>query len=109
MAHTIGNLGLNLNLDYVNDKAGGIDGFIGVAPMVHYVISDHLTFSARAEFARPASGVKVYEGTANIGIPFGGRFEARLELRDDYSSVPAFDTTPEKNQFTGTAAFLAWF
>jgi hypothetical protein len=115
VAHTIGNLGLNLNVDYVNDKAGGIDNFIGVAPMVHYVISDHLTFSARAEFAKTAS-LKLYEGTANIGVPFGGRFEARLELRDDYASVESFDPVPtatiaggEKNQFTGTVAFLAWF
>jgi hypothetical protein len=109
IAHTIGNLGLNLNVDYINDKASTLyDNFIGLAPMVHYVISDHLTFSVRGEFVKNGT-LKLYEGTANIGVPFGGRFEARLELRDDYSSVPAFDIVREKNQFTGTVAFLAWF
>jgi hypothetical protein len=115
VAHTIGNLGLNLNVDYVNDKAAAIDNFIGIAPMVHFVINDNLTFSARAEYTKNGP-LKIYEGTANIGIPFGGRFEARLELREDHASVESFDpdgqTPPvaqDKDQFTGTAAFLAWF
>jgi hypothetical protein len=111
VAHTLGNLALNLNVDYVKEGTV-IDNFIGVAPMIHYTISDHLTFSLRAEFAKQGD-LKVYEGTANIGVPFGGRFEGRFELRDDYSSINAFDPpgmlASKKNQTTGTLAFLAWF
>jgi putative OmpL-like beta-barrel porin-2 len=113
VAHTVGALGLNLNFDYVNDKAGGIDGFYGVAPMVHYALNDHMAASARFEYAHTAPGVHVIEGTVNLGIGLGGHFEFRPEIRVDNSNVAQFDppgaTGQDKTQVTGTAAFLAWF
>jgi hypothetical protein len=120
VAHTVGPLGLNLNFDYVTDKAAGIDGFTGVAVMGHYSVSDKLTASARFEYARNGdpTHVKLIEGTFNLGVPLGGRFEFRPEVRVDNASQPNFDpvagaggaTVPQdKTQVTATAAFLAWF
>jgi hypothetical protein len=110
-AYSVGNLGLNLNFDYVNDKAGGIDTFIGVAPMIHYVVGDHLSLSARGEYAQvkgPAgTTLKAEEFTVGAGVPMAGRFEFRPELRVDFVD-PAFPNG-KKNQATLTAAFLAWF
>ena len=116
VAHTIGPLGLNLNFDYVTDKAAFIDGFTGVAVMAHYTVSDHLSASARFEYARngdPAH-VKLIEGTFGLGIGLGGRFEFRPEVRVDNASqptgtMPNFDGGQDKTQVTGTGAFLAWF
>jgi hypothetical protein len=110
-AYTVGNLGLNLNFDYVNDKAGGIDTFIGVAPMIHFVVSDHLSLSARGEYAQAKSStgatLKAEEFTLGVGVPMAGRFELRPELRVDFVD-PAFPNG-KKNQATFTVAMLAWF
>ncbi|MEA2698779.1 MAG: hypothetical protein QOI66_3050 [Myxococcales bacterium] len=109
-AYSVGALGLNLNFDYVNDKAGGIDTFIGVAPMVHFVVNDHLSLSARGEYAqfKVMSGTqKIEEFTLGAGIPMAGRFEFRPEFRMDFAD-PAFPNG-KKNQATLTAAALAWF
>jgi hypothetical protein len=108
VAHTIGALGLNLNFDYVNDKAAGIDNFVGVAPMVHYTINDKVAASARFEYAKNGSTHQI-EGTVNLGIGLGGHFEFRPEIRVDNSNVQAFDNGQDKTQVTGTGAFLAWF
>jgi len=111
VAQTVGPLGLNLNFDYVTDKVAGIDGFTGVAVMAHYSVSDKLSASARFEYARngdPAH-VKLIEGTVGLGVPFGGRFEFRPEVRVDNASQPNFDAGADKTQVTATGAFLAWF
>lgn len=112
VAQTVGNLGLNLNFDYVNDKNAGIDGFAGVAVMGHYSVSDHLALTGRFEYVRngdPAH-VKLIEGTLTIAVPVGGRYEFRAEFRDDNASQPNFNgASGDKNQVTGTGAFLAWF
>ncbi len=116
VAQTVGNLGLNLNFDYVTDKNAGIDGFAGVAVMGHYAVSDKLSASARFEYARngDSNHVKLIEGTVGLGVPLGGRFEFRPEVRVDNASqptgtMPNFDNGQDKTQVTGTAAFLAWF
>jgi hypothetical protein len=110
VAHTMGALGLNLNFDYVNDKAAGIDGVIGVAAMGHYVVNDYFALTLRGEYLKngPANWV---EGTVTAAIPVAGRYEFRLELRDDHAGgdAPPFDGVDKKDQFTGTGAFLAWF
>ena len=113
VAHTLGALALNLNVDYVNDKMAGFNNLIGVAAMGHYTISDNLTFTLRGEFLKNDT-FKEYEGTATLGVPVAGHYEFRLELREDHASVETFDVDPvigakDKDQFTGTAAFLAWF
>jgi hypothetical protein len=111
VAQTIGPLGLNLNFDYVTDKAAFIDGFTGVAIMGHYTVSDHLSATARFEYARNGdpNHVKLIEGTFGLGVGLGGRFEFRPELRVDNASQPNFDNGQDKTQVTATAAFLAWF
>jgi hypothetical protein len=111
VAQTVGPLGLNLNFDYVTDKNAGIDGFTGVAIMAHYSVSDKLSASARFEYARNGdpTHVKLIEGTVGLGVPLGGRFEFRPEVRVDNASQPDFDTGQDKTQVTATAAFLAWF
>ena len=109
-AYSVGALGLNLNFDYVNDKAGGIDTFIGVAPMVHYVVGDHLSVSARGEYAQykvMGATQKLEEFTLGAGVPMAGRFEFRPEFRMDFSDPAAYNS--KKTQATLTAAFLAWF
>ncbi len=116
VAQTVGPLGLNLNFDYVTDKAAGIDGFTGVAVMAHYSVSDKLSASARFEYARNGdpTHVKLIEGTVGLGVPLGGRFEFRPEVRVDNASEPDFKpdaagVPQDKTQVTATAAFLAWF
>jgi hypothetical protein len=113
-AYSAGALGLNLNFDYVNDKALNIDTFIGVAAMAHYVINDNLNVSLRGEYAQykvMSATQKVEEFTLGIGIPMAGRFEFRPELRVDLSDPALFPgtTDPKKTQATLTGAFLAWF
>jgi hypothetical protein len=116
--YTMGNLGLNLNLDYINDKAAGIDNFFGVAPMAHFVVNDHLSLSGRFEFVTykgtpllfsgSAAGVKTTaeEVTVGAGVPIAGRFEFRPEVRGDFANQTI---GAKKNQVTATGAFLAWF
>ena len=97
VAQTVGPLGLNLNFDYVTDKAGGIDGFTGVAVMAHYSVSDDSCRPRPASSTRATeipAHVKLIEGTVDLGVPLGGRFEFRPELRVDNASQPNFDTAP---------------
>lgn len=111
VAQTVGPLGLNLNVDYVNDKAAGIDGFIGGALMGHYGVNDNLALNLRLEYARFGDAVhtKDFEGTVNAAIPMGGRFETRVEFRVDHADQAVFDGGQDKTQATGTLALLAWF
>jgi Putative beta-barrel porin-2, OmpL-like. bbp2 len=109
-AYTAGALGLNLNFDYVNDKAAGIDTLFGFAPMVHYTVGDHLSLSARGEYLQSkvmGTTQKLEEFTVGAGVPMAGRFEFRPELRVDFSDPAAYNT--KKTQATLTGAFLAWF
>jgi hypothetical protein len=117
VAHTMGNLGLNLNIDYVNDVAGGIDGFFGVAAMGRYKINDNVAIAGRGEYAsvQPVTGgdrVNFQEGTLGLAFPVASRFEFRAEGRADFASQDIFvdsDGAPAGSQVTGTGAFLAWF
>ena len=113
-AYSMGPLGLNLNFDYVNDKNGGIDNFVGVAAMGHYAVADHLSLSLRGEYAQVKNGdttQKFEEVTVGAGIPMAGRFEFRPELRIDFSDPAVFGDPKDlkKTQATLTGAFLAWF
>jgi hypothetical protein len=114
--YTLGALGLNLNADYVNDKAAGVQNLIGVAPMAHYTVNDHLSVTGRVEFVDAKFGstattdgtsTQLEEVTVGAGVPMAGRFEFRPEFRFDNSNQPIYNT--KKNQETLTGAFLAWF
>jgi Putative beta-barrel porin-2, OmpL-like. bbp2 len=113
VAHTIGNLGLNLNVDYVKDDAAGAwgTGFIGGALMARFQVNDHLAVAGRGEYAHVSQAAgdafQYQEGTVGLAFPMAGRFEARAEARYDHSNQAVFND--DKSQFTGTGAFLAWF
>jgi hypothetical protein len=123
VAQTIGNLGLNLNFDWINqNNFAPYDNYVGVAVMGHYPVNDHFVLSLRGEWARPTFAPSattplqkwnLYEGTLTGAIPFGTHMEVRLELRGDGASgdnnVMDFNGGTSKGVFTGTAAFLAWF
>ena len=99
---------------------------VGLRPMLRGMQkrSDDPNLNARGEFVHfktpigaTDTSVSDEEGTVGGSVPFGGRFEFRPELRFDNSNQQIFNgsggTPPvapdKKNQFTGTAAFLAWF
>jgi len=118
VAYTAGALGLNLNFDYVNDQAAGIDGFVGVAAMGRYLVNEHFALAGRGEFVSvgPGAGggdrINGQEVTVGLAFPMAGRFEFRAEGRFDHSSAQVFlnsDGMPSQSQFTGTGAFLSWF
>jgi hypothetical protein len=110
-AYAAGPLGLNLNFDFVKDKAAGIDPFLGVALMGHYTVTDHVNATVRVEYAqqKDATGttVKAEEVTVGAAFPFAGHYEVRPELRTDLSGDPIYNG--KKNQVTGTVAALAYF
>ena len=118
-------LGLNLNIDYVKGLAATMAApgdsslyAFGVALMAHYVINEHLNVSARGEFVKD-KGIfldldgQEYEGTVGLAVPFAGHYEMRAEVRGDFAKNPVYKKGPtatdlEKNQFTGTVAFLGY-
>jgi hypothetical protein len=113
-AYTMGQLGLNLNFDWVQDKDAGLDHFVGVAAMGHYTISDSLNATLRGEYAstKPNSAVtnasvNQWEITAGVALPFSGHYEFRPEFRYDGSGDPIYNG--KKSQMTLTAAALAYF
>ncbi|HTA20398.1 MAG TPA: outer membrane beta-barrel protein [Polyangia bacterium] len=114
--YTMGNLGLNLNIDYIADKAAGIQNFIGFAPMAHFVVSDKLNLTARFEFINAKFGstatmdgtsTSLEEITIGAATPIAGHFEFRPEFRGDFSNKETYNG--KKNQMTLTGAFLAYF
>jgi hypothetical protein len=116
--YSMGPLGLNLNFDYINDKPLGIGNFVGVSAMAHYIVNEHLSLNGRFEFftAKLGNGAAVTDATptttneeltVGAGIPMGGRFEFRPEVRADFSNQIIING--KKNQVTATGAFLAWF
>jgi hypothetical protein len=112
-SYTMGNLGLNLNIDYVKDDASMLfgTGFLGASAMGRFQVNDHVAVAGRVEYANISQDVgdaaNYQEGTLGLAFPMGGRFEARAEGRYDHSNQTAFNG--DKSQFTGTGAFLAWF
>lgn len=119
--YTLGNLGLNLNFDYVHDKNALIDPYIGVSVMGHYVVSEHLNVTARFEYEQQ-KGVsggptqKNEEVTVGCALPFAGHYELRPEIRADFGSPSNFNESIDPtvmnvkgNQVTGTVAALAYF
>jgi hypothetical protein len=117
---------VGLNVDYLKD---GTPYWIGAAAMGKYAFTDMFNLAARFELisskqnaftvAFPApSGATVYQGDAVLyeGTLMGGlvvakHFETRLELRGDFANQDLFykGGAARKNQFTGLAAFLAYF
>jgi hypothetical protein len=119
-SYTMGNLGLNLNFDYIKDESWFLDPLLGVALMGHYTVSDHLNVTGRFEYVQntAASGAtanKLEEVTVGIAAPVAGHFEVRPEIRADFSSphvfVESFDpmTATKGTQVTGLLAFLGYF
>jgi hypothetical protein len=126
VAHTINNIGLNLNVDYLSDKGSGFQNLIGASLMGHIPVNDHFAGNARVEYVHDtvpgatSTSFNFYEVTLGGSLPMGGHFEFRPELRYDGSNqeifnlnqlmmTPAVVGTPKKNQFTATGAFLAYF
>jgi hypothetical protein len=109
-SYTMGNLGLNLNFDYIKDTPLGYDNFWGVAPMVHYIVSDKLNLTGRFEFLQDkimTISTSAYEVTLGAATPVASHFEFRPEFRGDFSNQMIYNG--KKNQFTLTGAFLAYF
>jgi hypothetical protein len=106
--------GLNLNVDYI--KSGPNKAF-GAALMARLSLSEAFYLALRGEYFKldpdgDTGDGAFFEGTLMGGLPIGSNYEIRLELRGDFSDEEVFRVTPmggEKNQFTGTAAFLAFF
>jgi hypothetical protein len=116
--YSMGNMGFNLNIDYINDKAGGVQNFFGIAPMFHLAVNDKVSISARVEFvtakfgstaAADGTATKMEEITLGAAFPMAGRFEFRPEFRFDNSDQMLFGGGTKKNQSTLTLAALAWF
>ena len=109
--------GLNLNVDYF--KGNGDDMWWGAALMGRLALSEALYLALRGEFASVKTGnaagstdtTNLYEGTLMLGLPVGSNYEIRLEARGDFADAEIYSKGAEakKNQFTGTAAFLAYF
>jgi hypothetical protein len=113
------NLGLNLNVDYfkVTDDAW----WMGAALMGRFTVTEMLYIALRGEYVHSVDGgylglfaagdLDLIEGTLTIGLPMGANYEIRLEGRGDFTSEPILSNGAEakENQFTGLAAFLAYF
>jgi hypothetical protein len=106
---------LNLNFDYY--KLADANWW-GLALMGKLNLGPAAYLSGRGEFVKSKGGAyytlddtALYEGTLCLGLPFGSNFELRIEGRGDFSDKEIFakGTEVKKNQFTGTAAFLAFF
>jgi hypothetical protein len=60
----------------------------------------------------PTGDLNLFEGTLMLGLPMGSNYEIRLEVRGDFVSEDGIlnkGAESKKNQFTGLAAFLAYF
>jgi len=116
----IGKASVGLNLDYLKV---GTPYWFGAAAMGKYALTDLFTAAARFELVSSKKGaftgaflatpddVLLYEGTVMGGFTVAKHFELRLELRADFANKDVFSKGDEarKNQFTGLAAFLAYF
>jgi hypothetical protein len=111
-AHSLSDkLGLNLNIDYVRVAAGNY--LVGGSAMGRFAVHDNVALAGRAEVISNkgmttlySADAMIYEGTIGAAFPFAKRFEARAEVRGDFSDVAIFNG--EDNQFTGTLAFLGY-
>jgi hypothetical protein len=115
-AYAMGPLGLNLNFDYVQDTNAGIDPYIGIAAMGHYVINEHVNATARVEYQQQKATVmgvsatqKNEEFTVGAAFPFAGHLELRPELRGDFGSPANLGPAAKSSQFTFLVAGLAYF
>ena len=106
-------LSLNLNVDYIKlDSAYTVGG----ALMGHYVLSDALNFSARAEYVKDkalsfSSSLDgyYYEGTLSAAAPFAGHLEVRAEVRADFcKSGQKVFVGAKDDEVTGTVAFISY-
>jgi hypothetical protein len=113
--YTMGQLGLNLNFDFIKDTAAGIDPFLGVAVMGHYAVSDKVNVTGRVEYAQQKNAAAVTqkneEFTIGLALPMAGHLELRPEVRADFTSPTASSalTAGKSNQFTALVAGLAYF
>jgi hypothetical protein len=110
-------LALNLNVDYIHQhQTTGSNYTLGGALMAHYVLSDALNFSARAEYVKDKNGLSYalgdiyyYEGTLSAAAPFAGHLEVRAEVRGDFcKSGQKIFPDAKDNQVTGTVAFISY-
>jgi hypothetical protein len=112
---------LNLNFDYYKSAGDGDPYWLGAALMGKISAAEMLYIALRGEWVYSKNGgyglvlptdkFSIYEGTVMAGIPVGANYELRLEVRGDFSNKELFAKGSEmkKNQFTGLAAFLAFF
>ena len=94
---------------------------MGAALMGRFTITEMVYLALRGEFVSSKNGgylglfstgdLNLFEGTLTIGLPMGANYEIRLEGRGDFTSEPILSNGAEakENQFTGLAAFLAYF
>ena len=116
VSHTLGSVSLMLNADLGHQ---GDANWYGVAGYARMALGSAMNFSARGEFFADPQGfrlntgvnTKVGEITATLGFPVGANGELRAELRGDFAGDPIFvhGTSADSQQFTATAAALAWF
>jgi hypothetical protein len=111
--------GLNLNFDYF--KLGTDLWWTGASLMGRLALSDMVYLALRGEFVKgknggyggvfPTGDLNLFEGTLMVGLPVGSNYEIRLEGRGDFGSEDVFAKGAEakSSQFTGLAAFLAYF
>jgi hypothetical protein len=112
--------GLNLNVDYF--KLGEELWWAGAALMGRLSLTDMAYLALRGEFMMsknggyynlvPTGDLNLFEGTLMLGLPMGSNYEIRLEVRGDFVSEDGIlnkGAESKKNQFTGLAAFLAYF
>jgi hypothetical protein len=105
-----------LNLEGTGQVEKG-GNFFGAALMGQVVPSSVIKITLRLEYVSDPDGAKsllvggvnLYEGTLTLGFPIGSNAEARLEFRDDMATKDYFVGATSKNQFTTTAAAIAWF
>jgi hypothetical protein len=108
---------LSLNGDFFKN---GDAQWWGIAGKARFVLSDMFNLAVRGEYLSTKDGgyagppmmgtTGVYEGTVTAAIPVRKNYEARVELRGDFSDEDFFlkGATPRGNQFTIVIGFLAW-
>jgi hypothetical protein len=117
--------GLNLNVDYFKaSPPPGVDDswWFGAAVMGRLTLAEMAYLALRGEFVRsknggyyllaPMTDLNIFEGTLMVGLPMGANYEIRLELRGDFvdqDDILFKGTESKDSQFTGLAAFLAYF
>jgi putative OmpL-like beta-barrel porin-2 len=106
-------LALSFNGDYL--KQGKDNNWWGVGLKAKLGLTENFYVAPRFEYIKSEKfyyGLDgaIYEGTLTLAVPVKKNYEFRAEFRGDFSDEKIFMKAADmkKNQFTGTAAFLAW-